>query len=110
MFVLSCFLAGGSGDPAVAEASETDTEEVAGYILARRSRGTFVCLHRIGGCWRAMSYAFKEYELIVTGVPKPDMYNSSCRDCWPRGKPKVDESEDEDESSGASTTSDASPE
>jgi hypothetical protein len=64
-----------------------ETDEVAPYIIACSKRGASRCLHKGGGCWRARGYAFLSYELFYDSpVPAP-LYNTHCRDCWPKDGP-----------------------
>jgi hypothetical protein len=73
--------------PAVSEAGSLpleEAEEVAPFIIACSKRGASRCLHKGGGCWRARGYAFLSYELVYDSpVPAP-LYNTHCRDCWPK--------------------------
>jgi hypothetical protein len=75
-------LVGKSDAPPVEE-----TEEVAPFIIACSKRGASRCLHKGGGCWRARGYAFLSYELFYDSpVPAP-LFNTHCRDCWPKDGP-----------------------
>jgi hypothetical protein len=64
-----------------------EAEEVAPFIIACTKRGASRCLHKGNGCWRARGLAFLTYELCHSSpVPAP-LYNTHCRDCWPKEGP-----------------------
>ena len=85
-----------------------DQECVEGFILAvtqKKKRAT--CLHRGGGCWRARSLAFRDYEVVEGGPPESHLYDRFCRVCWPASDPRGGGSEAS--SSGTSSSSARTP-
>jgi hypothetical protein len=66
-----------------------DKEREATFVIAVSRRGTALCLHRIGGCWRAQGLVFGNFELWYDQEVPDHLYHSYCHDCWPRAGPVI---------------------
>jgi hypothetical protein len=58
-------------------------------VIALSRRGSALCLHRVGGCWKAQSMNFGSFELWYDEAVPDHLYHSYCHDCWPREGPAV---------------------
>ena len=51
------------------------------YVVSITGRTRRRCLHAAGGCYRARTMSFVQYELY-TGHVEPSLYTAVCRVCW----------------------------
>ena len=79
-------------------------QPLAPYLVAV-GKGNVRRLHRGDGCWKAKSFAFREYEVLEEEPPAQDKYELYCRKCWPHSSPPVPEGSDEGSASSASSSS-----
>jgi hypothetical protein len=79
-------------------------QPLAPYLVAV-GKGNVRRLHRGDGCWKAKSFAFREYEVLEDEPPAQDKYELYCRKCWPHSSPPVPEESDEGSASSASSSS-----
>ena len=40
-----------------------------------------------GGCWKATSLAFREFEFVEVEPVPAELYTTVCRGCWPSSAP-----------------------
>ena len=59
-----------------------EVEREGDYVIVYRRAGCGT-LHKLkGGCWMAKKRTFMKSE-VMTEMPEPEQYSSSCRLCWP---------------------------
>ena len=60
------------------EAADTGSFD---YVVSITGRTHRRCLHAAGGCYRARTMSFVQYE-TYTGPVEPSLYTAVCRVCW----------------------------
>ena len=90
----------GAEDVAEQQSSESEKETVeaessmgvpvGGAWLVSTSRGTS-CLHILGGCHRIPGIHYGSWKVVSKGVGA-EQYRKSCKTCFPRGFPLLQES------------------
>ena len=51
------------------------------YVVSITGRARRRCLHAAGGCYRARTMSFVQYE-VYAGRVEPSLYTAVCRVCW----------------------------
>ena len=84
-----------------------ESDEEFSFIVSLSKRGKVGTLHRRGGCWRAVRFAFGSYE-VWSDPPAEHLFTRRCKDCWHQ-RVEVDiASQEEAEEAGSSSSSSSS--
>ena len=65
----------------------TDTKadlEDGQLVVSLSKAGDAMTLHRLGGCWRIPGIHYRRFEAVAEGELDKSVYNTLCKDCWPK--------------------------